>query len=410
MNFLLELGEGLRIALEAIRANKLRSVLTTLGIIIGVVTVTLMGTAIDGLNRAFMQSIAKLGVDTLYISRTGWFVESYEDWMRLRNRPQITLREVMQLEKEADHVLALAPIVKSMAGVKYRDRSAQNVAIVGTTDQMLLTGGTGVQEGGRFFSAEESDGGRPVCVIGSDVATNLFPRLTPVGQQIKINLRPYEVVGVLESQGMFMGAFSLDNQILIPVRQFLTHFWHDPDFQIQVKVGDVTRLEEAKDELRGAMRKVRRLEPGEDDDFDINQQEQIAERLRVVSATIAAVGLFITGLSLFVGGIGIMNIMFVSVTERTQEIGLRKALGAKRRTILVQFLIEAAAICVVGGLIALAIAWPVTLLLQQFMPARLSLPLVGIALLVSAMTGIISGFLPAWRAARMDPVEALRNE
>jgi putative ABC transport system permease protein len=314
------------------------------------------------------------------------------------------------LEKEADHVLALAPIVKSMAGVKYRDRSANNVAIIGTTDQMLLTGGTGVEDGGRFFTAEESDGGRPVCVIGSDVATNLFPRLSPVGKQIKINLRPYEVVGVLESQGMFMGAFSLDNQVVIPVRQFLTHFGHRPDFQIQVKVGDVTRLEAAKDELRGAMRKVRRLEPGEADDFDINQQEQIAERLRVVSATIAAVGLFITGLSLFVGGIGIMNIMFVSVTERTQEIGLRKALGAKRRTILVQFLIEAAAICVVGGLLALAIAWPVTLVLKNFMPARLSLPLVGIALLVSALTGLISGFLPAWRAARMNPVDALRNE
>lgn len=410
MNFLLELGEGLRIALEAIRANKLRSVLTTLGIIIGVVTVTLMGTAIDGLNRAFMQSIAKLGVDTLYISRAGWFVESYEEWTRLRTRQRITLRQVMQLEKEARSVLAVAPFVRGMAGVKYRDRSANNVAVIGTTDQMLLTGGTGVQPGGRFFSAEESDGGRPVCVIGSDVATNLFPRLSPVGQSVKINLRPYDVVGVLEPQGMFMGAFSLDNQVVIPVRQFITHFWHDPDFEIQVKVGDVTRLEEAVDELRGAMRKVRRLEPGEADDFAINQQEQIAERLRVVSATIAAVGLFITGLSLFVGGIGIMNIMFVSVTERTQEIGLRKALGARRRTILVQFLIEAAAICVVGGLLALAIAWPVTLLLQHFMPARLSLPLVGIALLVSAMTGIISGFLPAWRAARMDPVEALRNE
>ncbi|MCP5524613.1 MAG: ABC transporter permease [Verrucomicrobiales bacterium] len=410
MNFLLELGEGLRIALEAIRANKLRSILTTLGIIIGVVTVTLMGTAIDGLNRAFMQSIAKLGVDTLYISRTGWFVETYEDWTRLRTRPQITLRDVMQLEKEVHTVLAVAPIVRSMAGVKYRERSSQNVSIVGSTDQMVLTGGLGIETGGRFFTAEESDGGRPVCVIGSDVATNLFPRLNPVGKQVKINLRPYEVVGVLESQGMFMGAFSLDNQVIIPVRQFLTHFWHDPDFEIQVKVGDVARLEEAKDELRGAMRKVRRLEPGDADDFAINQQEQIAERLRVVSATIAAVGLFITGLSLFVGGIGIMNIMFVSVTERTREIGLRKALGAKRRTILVQFLIEAAAICVVGGLLALAIAWPVTLVLKHFMPAQLSLPLVGIALLVSALTGLISGFLPAWRAARMNPVDALRNE
>ncbi|MCP5516039.1 MAG: ABC transporter permease [Verrucomicrobiales bacterium] len=409
MNLLLELGEGLRIALEAIRANKLRSILTTLGIIIGVVTVTLMGTAIDGLNRAFMESVAKLGVDTLYISRTGWFVESYEQWMSLRNRRPITLRQVLGLEEEATLVTAVAPIVETMQSVKYRDREAQSVRIIGTTEQAVLTGGTGVARG-RYFTAEESDGGRPVCVIGSDVATNLFPHTPPMGNQIKIGFQPFEIVGVMEKQGSFLGAFSLDNQITIPVRQFISHFWHDPDFQIQVKVANVAWLDEAKEELRGAMRKVRRLEPGEPDDFDINQQEQLAERLAVVSRTIAAVGLFITGLSLFVGGIGIMNIMFVSVTERTQEIGLRKALGAKRRTILIQFLIEAAAICILGGLLALAIAWPLTLALAQFMPARLSLPLVGLALLVSLLTGLISGFLPAWRAARMNPVDALRNE
>jgi putative ABC transport system permease protein len=150
--------------------------------------------------------------------------------------------------------------------------------------------------------------------------------------------------------------------------------------------------------------------PGEPDDFAINQQEQFIEKFHKVGGMIATVGLFITGLSLFVGGIGIMNIMFVSVAERTREIGIRKAIGAKRRTILIQFLIEAASICVLGGLIALAIAYPLTYLMSRFLPAILSLPVVGIALAVSALTGVVSGFFPAWRAARMNPVDALRNE
>jgi putative ABC transport system permease protein len=150
--------------------------------------------------------------------------------------------------------------------------------------------------------------------------------------------------------------------------------------------------------------------PGAPDDFAINQQEQFISMFNRVTTTIAAVGLFITGLSLFVGGIGIMNIMFVSVAERTREIGLRKAIGAKRRTILVQFLIEAASICVLGGLLALAIAWPLTLVMSKFLPAVMSVTVAGIALAVSFFTGIVSGFFPAWRAARMNPVDALRNE
>ena len=207
-----------------------------------------------------------------------------------------------------------------------------------------------------------------------------------------------------------MDGGSVDNQAMIPLPQFVTFFWSDPDYMIQIKVKHLQELEDAKEELRGAMRKIRRLAPNDPDDFAINQQDQFVQMFHRVAGTIAAVGLFITGLSLFVGGIGIMNIMFVSVAERTREIGVRKAIGAKRRTILLQFLIEAASICLLGGLIGLGIAWPLTLLMRKFIPATLSPVVVSIALVVALVTGVLSGFFPAWRAARMNPVDALRNE
>jgi putative ABC transport system permease protein len=409
MRFFVELSEGLWIAWDAIRANKMRSLLTTLGIIIGVVTVTLMGTVIDGLNRAFLNSIAMLGVDTLYISRTGWFVESYEEWRRLGSRREITLRQSRQIEELLPPTRAVAPVAEARAPVHHGTRRSDSVMIIGSTEKLAITGGFTIAEG-RFLSTEEVDGGRPVCVLGSEVATNLFPRGPSLGQRVMVGPQRFEVIGVMAKQGSFLGAFSLDNQVVIPVKQFISTFWHNPDLQIQVKVGDLHDLDDAREELRGVVRRVRRLAPVDPDDFAINQQSQLSERLARVSVTIAGVGLFITGLSLFVGGIGIMNIMFVSVAERTREIGIRKAIGAKRRAILMQFLSEAAAICLLGGMVALAIAWPLTLILKRFMPAQLSWWLVAVALLVSLFTGLIAGLLPAWRAARMDPVDALRQE
>src|SRR5437762_12969537 len=304
---------------------------------------------------------------------------------------------------------AVAPFVDARRPVKYKSRNSGGVTIIGTTEQFQFTSGSSVMQG-RFLSAEEAEGGRPVCVIGSEVATNLFQNEPALGHKIKVGLQPFEVIGVLEKQGNFLGQFSLDNQVFIPVQQFLTGIWHNPDFEIQVKVADLKKLEDAKEELRGIMRKIRHVPPGKEDDFAINQQENFIKTFNRVAGTIATGGLFITGLSLFVGGIGIMNIMFVSVAERTREIGVRKAIGAKRRTILIQFLTEAATICLLGGLVGISIAWPMTRLINRFMPTHMSLKIIAIALLVSLITGVLSGFFPAWRAARMNPVDALRNE
>jgi putative ABC transport system permease protein len=409
VNFLTELKEGLSISWSAIRANKMRSVLTTLGIIIGIVTVTLMGTAIEGLNRSFMKSISIIGADVLYITRFTWLNHSYEDWMKAQKRREITLAQAHALERQLTMAMAVAPFADSEQRVQYKKRRSDNVDIVGTTEQFIMTSGFPIAQG-RFLSAAEAEGGRPVCVIGSQVATNLFQGEAPLGKKITIGGRSFEVVGVLEKQGSFLDGGSLDNQAIIPVNQFVTAFWSHPDYTIEVKVKTLEQLEDAKEEVRTVMRKIRHVAPGQPDDFAINQQEQFVEMFHRVAGTIATIGLFITGLSLFVGGIGIMNIMFVSVAERTREIGIRKAIGAKRRTILVQFLMEAATICLIGGLIGLGIAWPVTLLLQKVMPATLSPMIVCIAIGVSLVTGVLSGFFPAWRAARMNPVDALRNE
>jgi len=409
MNLLTELKEGLAISWSAIRANKMRSVLTTLGIVIGIVTVTLMGTAIEGLNLAFLKAISSVGADVLYVQREDWSgSDTEEEWRKIQKRPHLTIEQAGRLERDLTMASAVAPVAFDQRLIKYEKRSANGVQIVGATDQLLQTGGISISEG-RFLSAAEADGGRPVCVIGSTVATNLFVRESPLGKKVLIGQRPFEVIGILEKQGDIFGQF--DNQAIIPLLQMMLAFRHTRELEmIQVKVKDVADLDNAKDELHSVMRRIRRLAPGDPDDFAINQQEQILKIVHRVTGIIGGIGLFITGLSLFVGGIGIMNIMFVSVAERTREIGIRKAIGAKRRTILLQFLVEAATICLIGGAIGLGIAWPVTLVLQQYMPASMSPTVVSLAVLVSLLTGLVSGFVPAWRAARMNPVDALRNE
>ena len=434
MNLLTEFKEGLSISWGAIRANKMRSILTTLGIVIGIVTVTLMATAITGLDRAFLNNISVIGADVLYVERFNWFPGSEEEWLKMRKRPRITLVQVNslrnQLETSEPQSLggtgaslmsqaaalqeqltlskAVAPVAYALQPVRYEKRGSDSVRVLGTTEQYALTSSIEVADG-RFFSATESAAGRPVCVIGSQVATNLFQRESPIGKHLRLGDRPFEVVGVLERQGTFLGLVSMDNQVIIPLLQFTSAFWNNPDYQIQVKARRLDQIDEAKEEVRTKMRRIRRLAPAQADDFGINQQDQFVQMFHKLGGTIAAVGMFITGLSLFVGGIGIMNIMFVSVAERTREIGIRKAIGAKRRTILLQFLIEAAAICLLGGLIGLGIAWPMTLLVRLALPATMSLPIVGIALFVALVTGVLSGFFPAWRAARMNPVDALRS-
>lgn len=410
MNFFKDLFGSLGISLDAVRANKLRSTLATLGIVIGIVTVTLMGAAINGLNNAFLKSISSMGADVFYVSRNDWFNQNYNSWMKTQKRRSIRLQEAEALSQKLTESVAVAPEIDDEEDVKYKTRSANDVEIIGTTEGYLQTSSVGIADG-RFLTAADGESSQPVCVIGNSVVTNLFRGESPLGAHIKVADQSFLVVGVLEKQGNMLG-WSLDNRIIIPIRELIADVWTRSTIdQIDVKAANMAQLDEAREELRQTMRHLRHLRPDEPDDFAINEQDQFVTLFHTMTATIAIIGLFITSLSLFVGGIGIMNIMFVSVVERTREIGVRKAIGAKRRSILFQFLIEAACICLIGGLIGLFIAWLITFAVSKWMfPTAMSGLIVAVSLFVSLATGVVSGFLPAWRAARMNPVDALRNE
>ena len=426
--FLYELEESWKIAAAQMRSNLTRSTLTALGVIIGIIAVTLMGTAVNGIGIGFDKSMSVLGDDVLYVTQWPW--KPVDDWWNYRDRKKI---ETEYAEK-INHIIAATPnsnlIVavptsSLMRSIRYAGNAVDNVFTLGTTSDFTITSTIDCKEG-RFFNEIESQTGAQVVVIGYDVADALFPSESPIDKFVLINGQLFKVVGVNARQGTFLGLFSWDSMVAIPLAAFNKYFSSknaaditaNPNgakvqSDVRVKVKDKKKLTEAKDELTGIMRRVRGLPPEQKDDFSINEQQAFKSTLDPVKNTIAIAGLFITGLSLFVGAIGIMNITFVSVKERTKEIGTRKALGARRRTILLQFLIESTALCLLGGFIGLIIAYFMCFGIGKAFPSfpiEFSFGLVLASMIVSVLTGLISGFAPAWSASRLDPVAALRYE
>ncbi|HEX9161689.1 MAG TPA: ABC transporter permease [Thermoanaerobaculia bacterium] len=412
---LTEIGESFRIAASIIRAHKMRSVLTALGVIIGIIAVTLMGSAIGGIEVGFERSLSVVGDDILYVEKWPW--HHVDDWWNYRNRRRMEVRYADELKRiiaatPNSELTTAVPTLNTVRTVKYGDNEVHAVFTQGTTDEFLITSTASFKEG-RFLTEAESRGGHNVVVLGYDVAEALFPTGSAIGKTVMIESNPYRVIGVWSKMGTFLGLFSFDTYAVVPLTSFTKNFSARLDTSIRVKVKDKTRMAAARDEVRGDMRRVRGLRPEQKDDFEINEQEGLRSTIEPVKAGIAAAGLFVTGLALFVGAIGIMNITYVSVKERTREIGTRKAVGAKRRTILLQFLIEAVSICLIGGAAGLTLAWLMcTALAAAFpsFPLRFSIGLVMTGLIVSTVTGIFSGFAPALTASRLDPIEALRYE
>ena len=409
-----ELFESIRIAFAQILANKLRSALTALGVIIGIVAVTLMGTAIRGIDVGVDRSFSGFGDDILYVTKWPW--RDVEDWWNLRNRRSIKHDYARQINEwvanNPDGPLQLAvPTANRGTNVVRGEYRVNNIWTLGTTADYARITRSELKEG-RFFSDFEGQAGSNVIVLGFDVADALFPNESAIGQTVRIRGQNFQVLGVAARQGSFLGLFSWDSMVALPLTTYRRHFKLNDDGEVRVQV-DPLRMVAGRDELRGLMRRIRQLGPEQRDDFEINEQGTIRSQLDPIKNGIALAGFFITGLALFVGAIGIMNITYVSVKERTKEIGTRKALGARRRTILLQFLIEAVAICFVGGVGGLLLAAGLTQVVATLAP---SFPLVfsaGLVLTglgVSVLTGIFSGFAPAWSASKLDPVEALRYE
>jgi putative ABC transport system permease protein len=403
--------EAFRIAIAAIRANTARGVLTTLGIIIGIVAVVTTMTAANGLANAFRESASVIGTDVLFVSRTPWIMTGR--FFQFRNRANLTLKDSERLGRTLRSAIAVNPTADTQRSVRFGSEVRDNIRIIGTTHKQMLVS-SAVPELGRFFTANDLQYKRRVCVIGKTIHEQVFEGLDPLNKDLRIGRYDFRVIGLMEKQGSAgtFGGPDFDSQVFVPVSTFVKLFGgFNRNYDFAVKAPPGVDLADYEYEVIGEMRKIRKLSPDQADDFSINKMESLLDAFDNVMRIVLLVGLAITGVSLFVGGVGVMNIMFVSVTERTREIGIRKAIGAKRRAILAQFLFESSAICLIGGTIGVLLSMAVAFAINRFvMPASVSLPIVVIALGVSLVTGVVAGFVPAWRASRLNPIEALRYE
>jgi putative ABC transport system permease protein len=403
--------ESFKIALAALRANTARGVLTTLGIIIGIVAVVTTMTAANGLANSFRESVSVLGTDVLYVSRIPWIIQGR--FFQFRNRPNLELKDSDKLSRQLGSSVVVNPTDDTRRPVKYLSEVIENATVIGTTEKHMLVS-SAVPEYGRFLTSYDVRFKRPVCVIGTTMKEELFGDVDPINKKIKVGRAEFRVIGVMEKQGSagFFGGPDFDSQVFIPVTSFVKEFGgRNRSFAFAVKAPSGADIGDFEYELVGEMRKIRRLAPNQEDNFAINKMDSLLEAFNNVMGVVLMIGVAVTGISLFVGGVGVMNIMFVSVTERTREIGIRKAIGAKRRAILQQFLFESSMICLVGGTIGVALSFGVAAAIDRFvMPASVSMPIVLIALIVSISVGVISGFIPAWRASRLHPIDALHYE
>ncbi len=412
MKLILETIESLKIAWNAIVANKGRGALTTLGIIIGIVAVTTTMTAFNGMQSSFRQAAGAIGADVVYVSRMPWIIMG--DFFEFRNRPNLNLAEAQALEEAFKGRAIVSPSMDTRRDLRYRSTTMEAVSVIGTTEKMPIITNR-MPDIGRFLMEFDVRFKKNAVVLGHEVAEDLFGTVSPINKELGIGRYTYRVVGVLEEQGgNTLGGPNFDRQVFVPISTFVKTFGgrRFTDVDIAVKSPEIGSLSDLEYEVIGEMRKIRKLRPAEADNFSINKLDSLLGAFNSIVGAVVGIGLVITSIALFVGGIGVMNIMFVSVTERTREIGIRKAIGAKRRSILMQFLFESATICLIGGLIGVAISAGVAAMLTAsgIMDASISTGILVTSILISILVGVFAGLVPAFKGARLDPIDALRYE
>lgn len=409
-----DVKESALMAFDTLRANKLRSSLTILGVGVGVLTVIVMVSFIQGLNKAFADQIESLGSNTIFVSK---FEPSFgrppgPDEI---HRKDLTMDDAEALRQEAPSIVGVSPIHRLLAAtVRYQDKQTDTPILFGVTPHYEFVQSQYVAAG-RFVNDIDMQDRSNVLILGVDVKQALFPYEDAIDKEVRLNGNPYRVIGVMEPLGNFFGQ-SRDNSIFTPITTFDKYYPDRPFpevvFFIILRPQSRAFVKPAMDEITDILRRRRRLAPGEPNNFGISSQDSLLDVYNQLTGATALVLTSISFVALMIGGIGVMNIMLVSVTERTKEIGVRKAVGATKLNILSQFLIEAVVLTAIGGLLGLAVGEVASLLINKYSPLPAYVPLWAIALGVgiSASVGIVFGLWPAWKAARLNPIEALRWE
>ena len=405
----MNIAESIRIALKAIWANKVRSFLTMLGIIIGVGSVIIMVAIGNGASKTITEQIQGLGSNLLTVY-PGYFFYDGEGVSAMRSFPTLSLEDAAALE-EGEHIQAVAPLVNTYGEVVLGSGNTQG-SIYGTTAAYLKVRNKELQWG-RFFTDQEVVDYKRVAVVGSRVVESIMGSMDPgiIGQTIKIEKVPFQVIGVLK--GSSTGFYYEDEIILVPITAAQLRLTGSKEVQeINVQAVSAEDMQSAQEEITSLLRKAHKLAPDQENDFEISNQEDILKAMEEATRTMTMLLGGIAAISLLVGGIGIMNIMLVSVTERTREIGIRKAVGAKESNILVQFLIEAVILSVIGGGVGILFGWGGSTLASRFLgfPAVVTLSSVVLAVTFSALIGIVFGVFPARKASALNPIESLRYE
>jgi putative ABC transport system permease protein len=403
------LRESVGIALGAIRANKLRSFLTLLGTIIGVAAVIAVLSFVEGLNRYVSDKLLAAGSNVFWVDKYG-IITSQDAWEDAMKRRDITPDDADILRANVPHASMVVAMANGTASCRYRTKIVHSIEVRGrgagfeTIDDVLV-------EAGRPFNEEDDIRRRLVCVIAPEIASELFDRQDPIGRTIRVGAESYEVLGVTERKGSVLGQ-NQDRYVWIPVRTFLKYKTDRRSIDLAIKSESQASLPLAQQEARNILRARRHLRPGQPDDFAITTSDNVMDLYRNLTGGIFVVTVGVASIALLVGGIVIMNIMLVSVTERTREIGIRKALGARRRDILSQFLVESTTLSLSGGMLGILLGTGIALLVGAIspLPAAVSVPAVIMGIVMSSGIGIFFGSYPAMRAARLDPIDALRYE